>query len=435
VAAARRWRPGRALGWAALAALGAGCAGGGAGAASGPAGGLALGDAADALAHAGAPSDGAGAADGAPAADGGAADAGSAAPQAWELPAVQTAAQTGLAPEQVLSLPAGTTAVLLSAWGPPGLWLAFEAVQDGSGAVLVAPGWLERQPYAGVLCASCPLRVAALLPGAPLLPLAPGPLRWRLRALPGPPGAAGGPLEAQTVRVAVAVRPAGAPAASALALDVYLTGAEGLEAAGAARDVRLQGWLARLRALLAPIAVELGEVRLLPLDAAWQVVDLDGPGGGDLGALGAALPAAPDRLRIVLVREIVGSVAGLSGVAGVAGGIPGPLALGGAPRSLVAVAIAPLPSRAGAPVQPDVGRTMAHEALHYLGLFHTSELDYGGLFEPLHDRLGDTPEGASDNLMAFEADATGAALTAQQGMVARANPLLRPAPGAAQGAP
>lgn len=115
-----------------------------------------------------------------------------------------------------------------------------------------------------------------------------------------------------------------------------------------------------------------------------------------------------------------------------AGGIPGPMGMHGTGGSGIVVAA----DMMGDPLQ--LGRTLAHEIGHYLGLFHPSELD-----GCVRDALDDTPaclpvddtdkdgldavdcagKGA-DNLMFF-ARTNGTTLTSQQIEVLRSAPILQ----------
>jgi hypothetical protein len=115
-----------------------------------------------------------------------------------------------------------------------------------------------------------------------------------------------------------------------------------------------------------------------------------------------------------------------------AGGIPGPMGMHGTGGSGIVVAADMMGS------SEDLGRTLAHELGHYLGLFHTSEAN-----GCVRDVLGDTPEcgqeqdidgdgletsecveRGSDNLMFF-ARTSGTVLTPQQIEVLRSAPILQ----------
>jgi hypothetical protein len=116
-----------------------------------------------------------------------------------------------------------------------------------------------------------------------------------------------------------------------------------------------------------------------------------------------------------------------------AGGIPGPLGMHGTGASGIAIATDMMDGDA-----QRLGRTLAHEIAHYLGLFHTSEADGS-----VYDALADTPEcrgdrdaagdgldaddcqdAGADNLM-FWARTTGTQLTADQRAVLKRALILQ----------
>jgi hypothetical protein len=116
-----------------------------------------------------------------------------------------------------------------------------------------------------------------------------------------------------------------------------------------------------------------------------------------------------------------------------AGGIPGPLGMQGTGASGIAIATNMMANEPQA-----LGRTLAHEIAHYLGLFHTSESN-GVVLDPLDDTpecrvergLGTGGLGVAacegfgaDNLM-FWAKTTGTVLTPQQQSVLQRALLLR----------
>jgi hypothetical protein len=67
---------------------------------------------------------------------------------------------------------------------------------------------------------------------------------------------------------------------------------------------------------------------------------------------------------------------------GIAGGVPGPWGMSGTEGSGVAITVNVL-ERNGYPI----GHVLTHEVLHYLGLFHTSEVD-----GTVVDAIDDTPD-------------------------------------------
>jgi hypothetical protein len=115
------------------------------------------------------------------------------------------------------------------------------------------------------------------------------------------------------------------------------------------------------------------------------------------------------------------------------GGIPGPLGLQGTSASGIAISTDMMAGDARM-----LGRTLAHELAHYLGLFHVSESD-GSVLDPLADTpecrtaqdtggdgltVEDCAEHGADNLM-FWAKTSGTLLTEQQRSVLRSAVILR----------
>ena len=121
----------------------------------------------------------------------------------------------------------------------------------------------------------------------------------------------------------------------------------------------------------------------------FEVTLKDGPfvsfNGDDIRALRAtATPGAPaNALNLFFIKDFING----AGTLGIASGIPGPMAVQGTAASGVIMSIE---GHRNADMSLDVstmGETMAHEAGHQMGLFHTSESD--GLS---HDVIADTPE-------------------------------------------
>lgn len=135
----------------------------------------------------------------------------------------------------------------------------------------------------------------------------------------------------------------------------------------------VQALLARFEELTrAKAGVSVGQVRLasLPPDAGVTVSTL-----ADSRALWAKFSqgaVASRPINVMVVKE-------LSFAGGVSGGTPGAPGVYGRPGS--GITIAPLASGPQA-----TGTLMAHEVLHWLGLFHTSDEFFGG------DLVSDTPE-------------------------------------------
>jgi hypothetical protein len=195
----------------------------------------------------------------------------------------------------------------------------------------------------------------------------------------------------------------------------------GVDASTAASDGEIRASLDKLGAYLRQAGIEIGEVGYTDAPASLASLDSDAELGELLGLCGAGCEGR-------LVFCLVASMAGVSGSpAGWSGGIPGPPGIPGTPRSGIAVAF-----------QGDeslTADTLCHEAGHYLGLFHTSEL-YRESVETLHDPISDTAEcelrtaedmdtcPARTNLMFPLLNGLQDTLTAGQGAVIRNNVLV-----------
>ncbi len=176
-----------------------------------------------------------------------------------------------------------------------------------------------------------------------------------------------------------------------------------------------------MKGTYAQVGVVLGDVRYFDLEGAPQAVESINGEDNDFEALASLTADAPPGVNLIFVREIVDTknpLGGLGIILGVAGGIPGPAGLQGSGRSAVIVSLDEPPDQPGAP-EVELGHTMAHEAGHYLGLFHSSEL-----FGQAHDPLDDTKLNDQDNLMYFSS--AGSTLSPDQGFVIRNNPWVRP---------
>ncbi|MCA9566216.1 MAG: hypothetical protein KC656_00160 [Myxococcales bacterium] len=208
-----------------------------------------------------------------------------------------------------------------------------------------------------------------------------------------------------------------------LDLALHLSGSAGLTSAGAPHDPDVQGALDALETAFGPVGVHIGEVTYHDLPDGWDgSLYLDLPTCATSPELDALLAAPvevqPGALNVFFVHDLACDVFGtnlLEGAAGLSNGLPG----------------TPFTGHDGVVVStrwmtdaPDIwAKVLAHEAGHYLGLFHTSEQVPGR-----HDPLADTPEGPSDNLMYwYAAEAPdGFLLTPEQGRVIRRHPLVRP---------
>ena len=238
-----------------------------------------------------------------------------------------------------------------------------------------------------------------------------------------------------------------------LDLNLFYVGARGLVPDGARGVPRLEAALEELERILEPAEIYLGEVRQVlvqgellrrgtPLPNAevsagfqtllsqYQVL----PQLPELFRLSAG--AANRALNVFFIADIDSRGSG-GDVGAIAGGTPVPLGMHGTPGSGIVVAADMFLDDADA---TELGRTLAHELGHALGLFHTTEVD-GLVFDPLPDtpvctlasdrsRDGalDALECAADggdNLMFPTSDTEGTTLTPQQIEVLRSALILQ----------
>ncbi len=173
-------------------------------------------------------------------------------------------------------------------------------------------------------------------------------------------------------------------------IDAYLVGGGGWRSPRGEIPAQLARGLADLRELLRPIGLSLGDVRVHEvvggLRRRFEVLE------GEAGLLGAPrdlpplyrLSAGGNRpsVNIFFVRMIEGAL-------GIASGVPGPHGMNGTGASGVAISVDFLPDTS------ILGMVLAHEIGHFMGLFHTSELD-GTFSEPLTDTAECGPDRDAD---------------------------------------
>lgn len=202
--------------------------------------------------------------------------------------------------------------------------------------------------------------------------------------------------------------------------------------------------LEKLKSIYAPAGITLGTIthQVVPdslLTAGNTFSEPDEPRAGfaplrrgygvwpELPALLSLSAGAPNTgINLFFVSDIEGLGAGEPYA--IAGGTPGPLTMQGTGASGIAIATDMLLN------SPEVlGRTLAHELAHYLGLFHTTEAD-GSRLDPLtdtprcplvNDSNGDGTlsvgecAGLGDNNLMFWANTSGIELSAEQRTILR----------------
>jgi hypothetical protein len=197
-----------------------------------------------------------------------------------------------------------------------------------------------------------------------------------------------------------------------------------VDRAKAGEDQDLNRMVTALGLLFGQAGITLGDVRYTLLSAdvlATYATGVSIDEGGACGDLGQLLRLAEpgNTLNIFFVSSLkAGGLPGNQEVVGVDGTIPGPSTIGGTVASGAAVATLSLRAGTGTAACQDANLNLAcgaddtayiiaHEAGHFLGLYHVTEAE-GTLFDP----LGDTATcpcstcAATANARAFCADAT-----------------------------
>ena len=216
-----------------------------------------------------------------------------------------------------------------------------------------------------------------------------------------------------------------------LRLQIHIAPGLGFNASNAASNSRLQNGIAAMANTYsaANITVEVAGYSNVSGSQFTIIDSTDGP-GSEMAQLFSRGSGSTDVLDVFMVRAIdTGSGSPL----GVAGGIPGPPGIHGTLNSGVVVAFDPGVVGGSA----NLGQIIAHEAGHYLGLFHSTENGdpcAPGEFEDCApfgggDPISDTSRGDNRNMMffalqTFGGGTTNSRISGGQEFVMRRNPLV-----------
>ena len=327
-------------------------------------------------------------------------------------------------------VPSGATSVVITLDGPAAALLTLAELSGPDGRIVVPKTWLAESGWPYRCSTPCPNRIAAapgsaafLVPNTPWMVVGGG--HWTMKPYIFSAADTKVPLAidaSATVGIHAMRRPDLATRMGQIDVNLCMSGALGIDAGVALQHTRIVAALAEVRTLLAVARVDLGAVRAFDTPIPSMVLQHGLGADMEVGDALAAVGVVPAGINVLFVQRIFAVTdAGAVPVLGVAGGVPGPVRAGGGRRSGVVIG---LELTAG---QPDVlGRTLAHELGHYLGLFHTTEAPPAS-GPGAYDAIPDTQDGDANNLMHWSPTAGSGKLSPQQIDVLHGHPLVRTA--------
>lgn len=326
----------------------------------------------------------------------------------------------GNSEEGAVAVPEGAISLSIIADGFPGIRYAVNEWTSPDGTVLAAGMQIGSHLNRTMFMEGSPVLHVPITPDVQDY-FIPGTYKFTLKAskgtlFPQP--------DTRSVPIMAVIKMGPRPETGTVDVNIFCTTAAGISAADAPTHPRITAMLAGWNSLYNQVGISIGTVRYYDMDPQFKVLESVQGENAELGKACQLTEGAPVGINVVMVEQISagGILGGIGTILGVSGGIPGTGPHNGFERSCLAINL----------TKPDeipediLALLVAHEAGHYLGLYHTTENDLAGMAGFKYDPISDTAQDDPNYVMYNNpAEGTNPVLSPMQGQVMRQNALVR----------